>query len=633
MPQPFDTCSDLENLDVNERLNYVLGQVLGVKEFKQEQAHFLNKGRSHNRYLHGYGTVSGLEVSVEGTGEDLKIKVSPGLAIDQLGREIKVDKVQCASIKEINSWLAAESAESTEEPKKKNWETLLEATSDATKRNIYVTLCYKACETEKQPILGDSCRGDSGEGGVIQPTRIRDDFELQLRAKAPNQEEEEYVQKMASFLAKVEFSPNESSISLELIAPEPEEETPQQPSAPVTVPEEAQAQGESTTPAAAESVGDTVTSDSTVSPEKISSLVELWDWLDDAIEFARIKSIKFSEEHGRKLLQDFMRYWVTQKRSEFEALKDDCILLNVVSCKLTDNGEIDKEDSDVLKVDNLQRPYLLHTRLLQELLLSLYRRQSAPSSAISLPEITAKAEPTDDENPTVTIDKGEPNKLVFEFKIPRGKPATSVPPLNSTDYQVFHPKDFFVEDREGSPQTIFLIENRDAKDPLSGDAAVEKGYNLSLANISSAKYKFFKHYPALYFGTTQEPTTQEHKIAIFSTVWNDTQRTPVLYFYSTTDNPGLSDAPIPWQIAWYWEIDGVPLREGFSTYQFDIPGMSSDQITVSRPLPLLRPKGFEQSKYLVVYMMLGKSEQERSESFKLILDPRINVYLLMANLV
>lgn len=44
-----------------ERVNYFYGQLLGVREFQSEQSFFLEKHRLHNRYLHGYGVVCGLE--------------------------------------------------------------------------------------------------------------------------------------------------------------------------------------------------------------------------------------------------------------------------------------------------------------------------------------------------------------------------------------------------------------------------------------------------------------------------------------------------------------------------------------------------------------------------------------------
>ena len=54
-----------------ERLNYFYGQMLGAADFRAEQAFFREKLKLHNRCLHGYGVVCGLEVrpvAVETTG-------------------------------------------------------------------------------------------------------------------------------------------------------------------------------------------------------------------------------------------------------------------------------------------------------------------------------------------------------------------------------------------------------------------------------------------------------------------------------------------------------------------------------------------------------------------------------------
>ena len=174
MPQ-FNLCDDLSELNVQERLNYVFGQVLGVKDFQQEQAYFLHKARLHNRSLHGYGTVWGLEVSYDNTGDDLEIQVSPGLAIDSQGREIYVDAVQCAK---LNKWLIENPME-----------------EDAASKELFVTLCYYPCQTGEQPILGDPCRTDTGPNGAIQYTRIRDHFDLQLRLQPPLHLEESMIER------------------------------------------------------------------------------------------------------------------------------------------------------------------------------------------------------------------------------------------------------------------------------------------------------------------------------------------------------------------------------------------------------------------------------------------------------
>src|SRR4051812_14026724 len=55
-------CADLPEL---KRLNYFYGQMLGVNDFRTEQAYFRDKLKLHNRCLHGFGTVCGLKVVPE----------------------------------------------------------------------------------------------------------------------------------------------------------------------------------------------------------------------------------------------------------------------------------------------------------------------------------------------------------------------------------------------------------------------------------------------------------------------------------------------------------------------------------------------------------------------------------------
>ena len=74
-------------IPLRKRHNYAYGMVLGVEDFKQEQSYFIDRMKLHNRMLHGYGTVTGLEVSSD---EDTatSILVNAGMAIDRDGNEI-----------------------------------------------------------------------------------------------------------------------------------------------------------------------------------------------------------------------------------------------------------------------------------------------------------------------------------------------------------------------------------------------------------------------------------------------------------------------------------------------------------------------------------------------------------------
>lgn len=66
---------------------YRNGQLLQEEDFIDEQQFHSQSRYRHARYLHGFGAVSGLEVSRTG---DLAVTVSAGFAVDRKGREIEL---------------------------------------------------------------------------------------------------------------------------------------------------------------------------------------------------------------------------------------------------------------------------------------------------------------------------------------------------------------------------------------------------------------------------------------------------------------------------------------------------------------------------------------------------------------
>ena len=78
-----------------ERTRFFVGRLLTTDDLDREQAYFLARSRRHNRFLHGWGVVAGLEVSVSEANE---VVVAPGLAIDCAGNEIAVEECVRISI-------------------------------------------------------------------------------------------------------------------------------------------------------------------------------------------------------------------------------------------------------------------------------------------------------------------------------------------------------------------------------------------------------------------------------------------------------------------------------------------------------------------------------------------------------
>src|SRR5882724_1243746 len=73
-----------------ERPRFFDGQLLTAKDLRAEQQYHMEKRQLHNRMLHGVGVVAGLAVSVD-DGSGTGVLVSPGFALDRLGREILVE--------------------------------------------------------------------------------------------------------------------------------------------------------------------------------------------------------------------------------------------------------------------------------------------------------------------------------------------------------------------------------------------------------------------------------------------------------------------------------------------------------------------------------------------------------------
>ena len=72
---------------LGKRINYFSGRLLTAEDLNEEQTYHLNKRRLHNLALHGWGVVTGLDVSIS-SEKGGSILVGAGVAIDAQGNEI-----------------------------------------------------------------------------------------------------------------------------------------------------------------------------------------------------------------------------------------------------------------------------------------------------------------------------------------------------------------------------------------------------------------------------------------------------------------------------------------------------------------------------------------------------------------
>lgn len=75
-----------------QRVNYTVGMVLGVDDFRAEQEYVRQRLNRRNRLLVGTGIASGLLVTVERDTGGSRAVIAPGLAFDASGNEIVIDR-------------------------------------------------------------------------------------------------------------------------------------------------------------------------------------------------------------------------------------------------------------------------------------------------------------------------------------------------------------------------------------------------------------------------------------------------------------------------------------------------------------------------------------------------------------
>ena len=97
--RPHARCEDCAEIGEFTRLRYFYGQPIGALDLRREQAYHRDKARLHNRLLHGWGIVCGLDVDVVPAKDCdpavtdpglTTLVVAPGAAIDCAGDDIVV---------------------------------------------------------------------------------------------------------------------------------------------------------------------------------------------------------------------------------------------------------------------------------------------------------------------------------------------------------------------------------------------------------------------------------------------------------------------------------------------------------------------------------------------------------------
>ncbi len=183
-----------------KHVNFNVGMVLGVDDFTQEFAYLSGRDQWLARDLIGYGTVRGLNVRMEVDAiKGPRVVVEAGVALSPRGQLICVPAAQCAYLKD---WVADHAEQITPQV----------SSPPDSDLQLYVVLCYRNCPTDDVPIAGEPCRS---EDKLMAPSRLSDDFVLELRLQKPNQREEDAVRDFISWLKQVQVSQADPSTPIE----------------------------------------------------------------------------------------------------------------------------------------------------------------------------------------------------------------------------------------------------------------------------------------------------------------------------------------------------------------------------------------------------------------------------------
>ncbi len=312
-------------LKPNKRVNYEYGMVLGVTDFRQEQVHLEWKNQLSNRLLHGYGTVSGLQVSQEPVTSpaDVQIRIRTGYAISPNGRWIWLESDLCARLGE---WLRDHLGD-------------VSPPVGAGEHTLYVTLCYDECPTDLVPVAGKACADDQD---TRVAGRILESYRAEFTWEKPDQPAEDMMRLFGGILQRVVVFPDDFLLSPPASSP---------PGSPPFADE---------SEALFKAVRDLipVLSPPTDSPPAGSPPAEEWIFLPESTACETIRQA--------------LAIWVTEVCpaflpagfGEYRAEAPECILLGCVHFDLDIDGNLMLNS---VEIDTCERPVLLPDRLKQEL--------------------------------------------------------------------------------------------------------------------------------------------------------------------------------------------------------------------------------------------------------------------------
>jgi hypothetical protein len=156
--------------------------MLGVEDFQAEQDYHRGRLARTLLQLYGTGTVSGLLVQTDDNPDvaKLEIQVTPGMAVDRVGRIIEVPRTVCIVLQNwltqyVDAWQTQQSGDSPETPSIADPNT---AIHDGKNLTIDVFATFVPCTRGVTPCFASQDDYDATD--AFSPNRLLDSFAMQL---------------------------------------------------------------------------------------------------------------------------------------------------------------------------------------------------------------------------------------------------------------------------------------------------------------------------------------------------------------------------------------------------------------------------------------------------------------------
>jgi hypothetical protein len=178
-PQVTDCCEFLEcgepSVGRLEHVNFFNRQLLTANDLTTERDYFLQKLRRHNRFLHGWGIVCGLNViAAPIAGAAWRVQIDSGYALAPFGDEIFVGEAVYFDLAACLSGGATNPCEPS----------MITPGEAGTSTTAYLAIQYAECLARPVKVANSGCGCDDDP---CQYSRIRDSFQIQCLAQLPPQ--------------------------------------------------------------------------------------------------------------------------------------------------------------------------------------------------------------------------------------------------------------------------------------------------------------------------------------------------------------------------------------------------------------------------------------------------------------